>query len=93
MSCLSPRKVVILKVNFKSNGFYCKTKNTKLFLTNYDGDGGVGERIEIDDMILFYTKSDESIFDGSYDEDDDYESNIDILESQLDDMSNMINEW
>ncbi|KAJ6636669.1 Serine/threonine-protein phosphatase 2A regulatory subunit B'' subunit alpha, partial [Pseudolycoriella hygida] len=32
---------------------------------------------------------------GSYDEDEDeYESNIDILESQLDDcMSNMINEW
>lgn len=32
---------------------------------------------------------------SSYDEDEDeYESNIDILESQLDDcMSNMINEW
>lgn len=31
---------------------------------------------------------------GSYDEDDEYESNIDILESHLDDcMSNMANEW
>ncbi|XP_055677634.1 uncharacterized protein LOC129786560 isoform X2 [Lutzomyia longipalpis] len=31
---------------------------------------------------------------GSYDEEDEYESNIDILESQLEDcMSNMINEW
>lgn len=35
------------------------------------------------------------IYFSSYDEDEDeYESNIDILESQLDDcMSNMINEW
>lgn len=31
---------------------------------------------------------------SSYDEDDEYESNIDILESQIDDcMSSMVNEW